>query len=132
MPTAGHLSRALPWLRRLEAAPATADATARPEEHMLLIRDIMYCKPGKVRPMVEKFVAMAKLNEKKKMPKMRVMTDVSAERYWTVVSEMEVESMEALMAMMQNPDNAKEFDAIMKGYHDLVDHGRREVYNIEA
>ena len=59
-------------------------------------------------------------------------TDVSAERYWTVVSEMEVESMEAFMAMMQNTDDAKEFDAIMKGYHDLVDWGRREVYNIEA
>ena len=99
---------------------------------MLLVRDIMYCKPGKVRPMVEKFVAMAKLGDKKGMPKMRVMTDVSAERYWTVVSEMEVESMDALMTMMQNPDAAKEFDAIMKGYHNLVDHGRREVYNIEA
>ena len=99
---------------------------------MLLVRDIMYCKPGKVRPMVEKFVAMSKLGDKKGMPKMRVMTDVSAERYWTVVSEMEVESMDALMTMMQNPDAAKEFDAIMKGYHDLVDHGRREVYNIEA
>ena len=99
---------------------------------MLMVRDIMYCKPGKVRPMVEKFVAMAKLGEKKGMPKMRVMTDVSAERYWTVVSEMEVESMDALMAMMQNTDDAKEFDAIMKGYHDLVDFGRREVYNIEA
>ena len=99
---------------------------------MLLIRDIMYCKPGKVRPMVEKFVAMSKLGEKKGMPKMRVMTDVSAERYWTVVSEMEVESMEAFTAMMQNADDAKEFDAIMKGYHDLVDHGRREIYNVEA
>ena len=31
---------------------------------MLLTRDIMYCKPGKVRPMVEKFVAMAKLGER--------------------------------------------------------------------
>lgn len=99
---------------------------------MLLIRDIMYCKPGKVRPMTEKFVAMAKLGEKKGMPKMRIMTDVSAERYWTVVSEMEVPSMEAFMAMMQNPDEAKEFDEIMKGYHDLVDHGRREIYTIEA
>ena len=99
---------------------------------MLLVRDIMYCKPGKVRPMVEKFVAMAKLGDKKGMPKMRVMTDVSAERYWTVVSEMEVESMDALMAMMQNTTDAQEFDAIMKGYHDLVDFGRREVYNIEA
>ena len=31
---------------------------------MLLIRDIMYCKPGKVRPMVEKFVAMSRIMEK--------------------------------------------------------------------
>jgi hypothetical protein len=28
---------------------------------MLLIRDIFYCKPSKVRPMVEKFLAMGKL-----------------------------------------------------------------------
>jgi len=26
----------------------------------------------------------------------------------------------------------KEFESIMKGYHDLVDHGRREIYKIEA
>jgi hypothetical protein len=99
---------------------------------MLLIRDIMYCKPGKVRPMVEKFVAMNKLSDKMGMPKMKIMTDVSAERYWTVVSEMEVESMEKFMAMMQDPAAAKEFESIMKGYHDLVDYGRREVYNIEG
>ena len=99
---------------------------------MLLIRDIMYCKPGKVRPMVDIFKAVAKLGDKKKMPKMRIMTDVSAERYWTVVSEMEVESMEAFMAMMENTDDAKEFESIMKGYHEYVDYGRREVYNIEA
>ena len=99
---------------------------------MFLIRDIMYCKPGQARPMVQKFLALSKMSGQLGFGTMRVMTDVSAERYWTVVSEMEVESMEALMAMMQNPDNAKEFDAIMKGYHDLVDHGRREVYNIEA
>ena len=99
---------------------------------MLLIRDIFYCKPGKVRPMVEKFTAMSTLGDKKGMPKMRVMTDVSAERYWTVVSEMEVESMDAFTALMQNSDAGKEFETIMKGYHDLVDHGRREIYNIEA
>ncbi len=99
---------------------------------MLLIRDIMYCKPGKVRPMVEKFLAMAKLGEKSGMGKMRIMTDVSAERYWTVVSEMEVPSLEAFMAMGPNADDAKEFEDIMKGYHDLVDHGRREIYTIEG
>jgi len=99
---------------------------------MLVIRDIMYCKPGKVRALVEKFTALSKLNEKRGMPKMRVMTDVAAERYWTVVSEMEVASIESFMAMMQNPDDAKEFESIMKGYHDLVDHGRREIYTLEA
>jgi hypothetical protein len=31
---------------------------------MFLVRDIMYCKPGKVRSMVEKFRALAKLTEK--------------------------------------------------------------------
>ena len=28
---------------------------------MFLVREIMYCKPGKVRPMVEKFLAMKKV-----------------------------------------------------------------------
>jgi hypothetical protein len=99
---------------------------------MLLVRDIMYCKPGKVRALVEKFVAMSKLGETRGQPKMKIMTDVAAERYWTVVSEMEVPSMDSFMAMMQNPDDAKAFESIMKGYHDLVDHGRREIYNLEG
>ena len=59
---------------------------------MLMIREIMYCKPGKVRNMVEKFLAMDKLAEKG-MPKMRVMTDFCGDRYWTIVAEMEVERM---------------------------------------
>jgi len=97
---------------------------------MLLIREIMYCKPGKVRPMVEKFLAMNKLGKDKGMPKMRIMTDVSAERYWTVIAEMEVESLEAFMKMGEN--EMEEFGEIMTGYHDLLDYGRREIYTIEG
>lgn len=103
---------------------------------MLLIRDIMYCKPGKVRPMVEKFTAMAKLGQRIGMPAMKVMTDVAAERYWTVVAEMEVESLDAFEKMMANPegstDDLREFENIMKGYHDLVEYGRREIYKLET
>ena len=103
---------------------------------MLLVREIRYCKPGKVRPMVEKFVAMSKLGEKMGMGKMRVMTDLSAERYWTVVSEMEVPSMKAFEDMMsgmgQKEEDMKQFETIMKGYHDLVEKGRREIYKIEG
>lgn len=102
---------------------------------MLLIREVMYCKPGKVRPMVEKFVAMSKLNEKAGMGKMRVMTDFCAERYWTIVSEFEVESMKAFEEMMQGKgmtkEMEKEFETLMKGYHDLVEYGRREIYKLE-
>ena len=105
---------------------------------MLLVRDIMYCKPGKVKPLVEKFLAMNKLNAKMGMPPMKVMTDFCAERYWTVVSEMEVPSLKAFEEMMsgqgagQDPAAEKQFEEIMKGYHDLVDKGRREIYKIEG
>ena len=81
---------------------------------MLLIRDIMYCKPGKVRPMVEKFLAMSKLTEKRGLGRMRVLTDLSAERYWTVVSEMEVPSLEAFTAM-QGSDAMQEFGEMGSG-----------------
>lgn len=103
---------------------------------MLLIREIMFCKPGKVRPLVEKFLAMAKLSEKVGMPKMRILTDFCAERYWTLVSEMEVASMSEFERMMQgggqDPEAMKEFEKLMQGYHDLVEYGRREIYKIEG
>lgn len=103
---------------------------------MLLIREVMYCKPGKVRPLVEKFLAMNKLSAKAGMPKMRVMTDFCAEQYWTLVAEMEVSSMAEFEKMMagggQNAEAMKEMETIMKDYHELVVKGRREVYKIEG
>lgn len=99
---------------------------------MLVIRDIMYCKPGKVRTMVEKFVALSKLSEQIGFGKMRIMTDVSAERYWTVVSEMEVKTLDEFTEMSRKSMDVKEFQDTMKGYHDLIDHGRREIYVIEG
>jgi hypothetical protein len=103
---------------------------------MLLVREIMYCKPGKVRPLVQKFLEMSKFGEKMGMPKMKIMTDVSAERYWTVVGEMEAPSIQAFEDMMsgkgQSAEDTKKFEEIMKGYHDLVESGRREIYKIES
>ena len=103
---------------------------------MFLIREIMQCKPGKVRPMIEKFIAMSALGDKVGMPRMRVMTDFAAERYWTVVAEMEVPDLETFEKLLTSPQGApedlKKLDEIMKGYHDLVDHGRREIFRIEG
>lgn len=98
---------------------------------MFLVRDIMYCKPGQARPMVQKFLALEKLGQKMGFGSMRVMTDVSAERYWTVVTEIEVESLEKYAETTRKSMELKEFQDAMKGYHDLVDHGRREIYSIE-
>lgn len=77
---------------------------------MLLIRDLMFCEPGKVRPMVEKFKAMKKLAEGKGMGRMRILTDVSAE----------------------GGADTKEMEKIMADYQDLVVCGRREIYTVEG
>src|SRR5207253_10907299 len=87
-------------LRAAYGARRTPHVVLTQGELMYLVRDIMYCKPGKVRPMIEKFQAMAKLSQKVGMPKMRIMTDMCAERYWTIVSEMEVPSLKAFEDMM--------------------------------
>jgi hypothetical protein len=103
---------------------------------MLLIREVFHCKPGKVRPMVEKFVAMGRLTEKAGMGKGRVLTDFCGERYWTIISEYEVADLHAFEEMMagkgMTDEMNKEFERIMVGYHDLIDHGHREIFKIEA
>ena len=103
---------------------------------MLLIREIMYCKPGKVRTMVEKSLAMGKMMEKAGQGKMRVMTDFVAERYWTAIMEFEVDSLESFEKMMtgtgMSEADGKEMEKLMSGYHDLVEYGKREIYKIEG
>ena len=102
---------------------------------MLLVRDVFHCKPGKVRPMIEKSLAMAKLSEESGLGKMKVMTDFCGERYWTIVYEVEVPNLQAIEDMMEgkgmSPEVGKQFEKLMEGYHDLIDHGRREIYKIE-
>ena len=98
---------------------------------MLLIRDVFHCKPGQVRPLVEKFKKMNNVTKKMGMGNSRLLTDVSAERYWTLVTEWEVKDLADFQRLMGAMDN-KELDEAMKGYHDHVVNGRREIYTIEG
>jgi hypothetical protein len=98
---------------------------------MFLVRDIMHCKPGKVRPMVEKFLKLSHMNVQVGFGPMRIMTDFSGQRYWTVVSEMEIPSLEAFAEMSRKAMEMPEFKDVMKDYHDFVSEGRREIYVIE-
>src|SRR3954466_13085810 len=106
---------------------------------MYLIREIMYCKPGKVRPMVQKFLQMKEISAAAGMPPMRIITDFASEQYWTVIAEMEVASLDQFEKMMSGPPGAgadpaaaKKMEEIMKDYHDLVVNGKREIFKIEG
>jgi hypothetical protein len=82
--------------------------------------------------MVDKFKAMNAVSVKMGMPSGRIMTDLSAERYWTVVLDWEVKSLKDFEEMMAKSMQATELEAIMKDYHELVESGRREIYILEA
>jgi hypothetical protein len=87
---------------------------------MLMVREVFHCKPGKVRKMVEKSLAMSKLMEQSGMGRMKIMTDYCGENYWTIVYEYDVPSMKAYEEMMegqgQTPEQGKEFEKIMEGW----------------
>jgi len=62
---------------------------------------------------------------------MRVLTDLSSERYWMVVAEIEVPSLEQYAESSKKAMQSKEFQDLMAGYHDIVESGRREIYTVE-
>lgn len=102
---------------------------------MLLIREVFQCRPGKVRPLLEKFHAMGRIMEQSGQGRQRLLTDFSGARYWTLIAEFETPSLAEFEKMMQgegmSETDMKEFERIMEGYHDLIDSGRREIYRIE-
>ena len=99
---------------------------------MYLVRDIMHCRPGKAKAMVDRFKALSKVIAKTGGGPMRISTDVCAERYWTVVAESEVASIDQLLEMARKTMDTPEAREAMKDYHDIVIEGRREIYVIES
>jgi hypothetical protein len=99
---------------------------------MYVIREVLHCKPGKVRQMVEKFRGISTvLNDMGQEP-LRVLTDVTGEVFWTIVAEAKVEKIDDFFAMEQQLMANETLRKAMADYHDLVDRGRREIYRIES
>ena len=98
---------------------------------MLVIRDIMNCKPGRVRPMIERFKAMQKITKQKGLLKFRILTDVSGDPFWTIILETEVKSLEQFEKDGQKMMGDKKLGKLMQGYHDDVVSGRREIFKLE-
>jgi hypothetical protein len=99
---------------------------------MYIVREVMHCRPGKVRDMVSKFTALNAVMKRKGYPPFRIFTDVSGERFWTIVLESETDNLEEHRRMEENVLADPEAQKAMSGYHDIVDDGRRAIYKIEA
>jgi hypothetical protein len=98
---------------------------------MFVMREVLVCKPGKVGELKKKFKALNAIVTKKDFPPFAIMTDVAGENFWTLVLEMESDSVAAFFTMEEQVMADKEAQQVMAGYHDLVVGGRREVFRRE-
>jgi hypothetical protein len=99
---------------------------------MYVIREVLHCKPGKVRPMVEKLRGISAALKEMGQEPFRVLTDVTGEPFWTIVAEAKVEKIDDFFAMEQKLMTNETLRKAMADYHDLVDGGRREILRIES
>ena len=99
---------------------------------MYVIREVLHCKPGKVRQMQEKIRRISALRKETGHEPLRLLTDVAAQPFWTIVAEATVDRIEDFFAMEQKLMANETLRSAMADYHDLVESGRREIYRLES
>ena len=99
---------------------------------MYVIREVLHCKPGKVRQMVEKFRAISNALKEFGQEPLRLLTDITGESFWTIVAEAQVERIEDFFTFEQKLMANETLRKSMADYHDLVESGRREIYRLES
>ena len=99
---------------------------------MYVIREVLHCKPGKVRQMAEKFRAISHALQEMGHEPMRLLTDVTGEPFWTIVAEAKVEKIDDFFAVEQKLTANEAVGQAMADYHDLVESGRREIFRLES
>jgi hypothetical protein len=99
---------------------------------MYVIREVLNCKPGKVRQMLETFRAISTVLKEMGQEPLRLLTDVAGEPFWTIVAEAKVEKIDDFFTLEQRLMADETLRQTMVDYHDLVDGGRREIYRVES
>lgn len=99
---------------------------------MYVIREVLTCKPGKVRPLMDRFRTLSAALQQTGRTPLRLLTDVSGEPFWTLVAEATVETVDEFFTIEQTLMENESVRHAMTGYHELVDRGRREIYRIES
>ena len=97
---------------------------------MYVIREVLQCKPGKVRQIAEKFTAISHALQEIGHEPMRLLTDVTGEPFWTIVAEAKVEKIDDFFAVEQKLTANESVAKAMADYHDLVESGRREIFRV--
>jgi hypothetical protein len=98
---------------------------------MYIVREIVHCKPGKVKQMLGKFKVISATMRDMGHEPFRILTDVTGQPFWTLVAEVGVEQVDDFFAMEQTLMANETIGKTMADYHDLVESGRREIYRIE-
>jgi hypothetical protein len=99
---------------------------------MYLIREVLNCKPGKVKPMLEKFRTLSAVLQEMNQAPLRLMTEVTGEPFWTLVAEATVETVDDFFALENRLMANEALRKAMADYHELVASGRREIYRVES
>ena len=99
---------------------------------MYIIREVLNCKPGKVRQLIDRFRTLSAAVQQTGHPPLRLLTDVSGEPFWTLIAEVSVETVDEFFAIEQTVMGNESVRNAMAGYHELVESGRREIYRVES
>ena len=98
---------------------------------MFLVRDVFRCKPGKTGALVKIFKQVsAHMQGMEGYANYKVMTDMVS-TYWTVVTEVEVDTIERYTNMARVFTSKPEVAELFKGYMDLLEGGQREIFKLE-
>jgi hypothetical protein len=99
---------------------------------MYVVREVLTCKPGRVREMVEKFRRISTVMKDMGHEPLRLLTDVSGEPFWTIIAEASIEKIDDFFAIERKLMTNETLQKTMADYHDLVASGRREIYRVES
>jgi hypothetical protein len=97
---------------------------------MFVVRDRFQCKPGKSKDVASRFKQLLTLMQRDtNFSNGRVMLDVVSS-YWTVIIEIECESLAEFEKRQAEFGQNPEAQTIMAGYMDLVEGGGREIFRL--
>jgi hypothetical protein len=129
---AHHVDRASGAGSEARCIPQLARRGAATEGAMFVIREILNCKPGRIRRVIEGFRTISTALEESGRPPLRLLTDVTGEPFWTLVVEASVEVIDDFFELERSVMGKETVQKGMADFHDLIHGGRREIYRVEG